>query len=111
MGAFALNKKILITCLLILAAACLVAFTQLTIFVIQPIGSIPEGRTLIISRMNKTNFVDSADAMCERTQGNVNLICRAAMIGAIANKATIYARLPYSEYLYLKSTDGKSYDR
>jgi hypothetical protein len=111
LGKLALQKKTLLVCLTILAAAILLACSQLTLFVIQPIGSIPEGRTLVISRMNKTNFIDSADALCERTQGGVSLLCRGAMLGAIVNKAKIYARLPYSEYLYLKSTGGKSYDR
>jgi len=87
------------------------AYTQLTIFVVQPIGALPEGRTLIISRMNKTEFIDSADAMCVRLQGGVNLLCRGAILGAIAEKSTIYLRLPYSKWLYHISTGGKEYDR
>jgi len=88
-----------------------VSYTQLTIFVIPPIGAVPEGRTLIISRMNTTKFVDSADAICERMQGGVSLLCRGVLLGAVAEKSKIYLRLPYSESLYLISTDGKTYDR
>jgi hypothetical protein len=107
-----MNKKSgLIIILLIILVACFVFYTQFTIFVIQPIGALPEGKTLIISRLNKTEFIDSADAMCERLQGGVNLLCRGAMLGAVAEKATIYARFPYSEWLYLISTGGKKYDR
>ena len=89
----------------------IVFFSQVTFFVIQPIGAIPEGKTLVILRMNKTNFIDSADAMCEREMGGVSLLCRGMMMAAIAKKSTIIVRLPYSETLYNISTDGKTYGR
>ena len=89
----------------------LLAYTQLTIFVIQPIGAIPEGRTLVIARLNKTEFIDSADAMCERIQGGVSLMCRMAALASVAENSPVFLRLPYSETLYDISTGGKSYDR
>lgn len=61
--------------------------------------------------MNKTKLFDSADAMCEREMGGVSLLCRGMMMGAIGEKGTILARLPYSEFLYNISTDGKTYER
>lgn len=82
-----------------------------TIFVIQPIGAVPEGRTLIVSRQGALLFVDSADAICERVQGGVSLLCRIAAMGTVAKETTIYIRLPYSEALYLYSTGGKTYSR
>jgi hypothetical protein len=100
-----------VVALAVVATITALACTQITIFVVQPIGAVPEGRTLIISRMNKTKFVDSADGMCQRLQGGVNLFCRLGAMGGIATNATIYARLPYSETLYLISTDGKKYDK
>ncbi len=107
-----MNKRgISIIILLIIAAGAVIFYTQFTIFVVQPIGAVPEGRTLVISRLNNTEFIDSADAMCERLQGGVSLLCRIAVLGAVADKAHIYARLPYSEWLYSISTRGKSYDR
>ncbi|MDZ5647170.1 hypothetical protein [Nitrospirillum sp. BR 11828] len=92
---------------LIIAILC----TQITIFVIQPIGAIPDGKTLIISRLNKMQFIDSADAMCDRVQGGVSLLCRSMLLGTVAQNATIYLRLPYSKWLYTVSTDGKEFDR
>ena len=92
-------------------ALTIVASTQVTIFVVQPIGAVPEGRTLLISRLNASNFIDSADAMCERIQGSVNLLCRGMVLGKVGQTATIYARLPYSETLYLMSTRGNTYGR
>lgn len=95
----------------VIAVLLFLASTQVTFFVVQPIGAVPEGRTILISRLNKTNFIDSADAMCERLTGKVNLICRGMMMGAVAEKSDIILRLPYSETLYLISTDGKKYDK
>lgn len=105
------KKGIWITTLVVTAILFVIAYTQLTVFVVQPIGALPEGKTLIISRLNKTAFIDSADAMCERIQGGVSLMCRVFAIGAVAEKSTIHLRLPYSEWLYLISTGGKTYEQ
>src|SRR5690554_1749094 len=101
-----MNKKVII--LVSVAILMIVFLSQITFFVVQPIGAVPEGRTLVILRMNKTKFIDSADAMCEREMGSVSLLCRGMMMAAIANKGTILVRLPYSDFLYKISTDGKT---
>lgn len=88
-----------------------ILYTQVTLFVIQPIGALPEGVTLVITRGQKLNFVDSADALCQREMGGVNLLCRAAVIGAVSKNANILVRLPYSQTLYEISTGGKIYDK
>lgn len=94
-----------------IAMLCLVVYTQITIFAVPPIGAVPEGRTVIMLRLNKTNFIDSADAMCVRIQGYVNLLCRGMTMGAVVNATTIIARLPYSETIYKMSTGGMTYTR
>jgi len=94
-----------------LIALAVIIYSQITIFVVAPIGAVPEGRTVIMLRLNKTEFIDSADAMCERLEVGVSLLCRAMMMAAVMNKSTILFRLPYSESLYLMSTGGKAYDR
>jgi hypothetical protein len=94
-----------------LLAALLVATQFVTIFIIQPIGAIPEGRTVVITRLTNLNFIDSADAFCERKLGRVSLLCRGAVMGRVVKEATILLRLPYSQTLYSISTGGKSYDR
>lgn len=94
-------------------ASTLVLFllsTQITLFVIQPIGAVPEGKTLVIPRAGEMNFIESADAICERKTGGVSILCRGMALAQIA-KSQIYMRLPYSETLYLISTDGKSYSK
>ena len=103
------QKKIFI--LAGVALTLFILYSTVTIFVIPPIGAIPEGKTLIISRLNKTNFIDSADAMCERISGGVSLICRGMAMGTVLEKSTIYLRLPYMNSLYLISTNGATYER
>ncbi|MCY1301403.1 hypothetical protein D9M70_510140 [compost metagenome] len=102
------NALIGLVCFLVVAVA---AYTQLTIFVVPPIGAVPEGRTVVMLRLNKTEFIDSADAMCERIQGGVSLLCRGITMAAVVEKTKILARLPYSRTLYLISAGGKTYDR
>jgi hypothetical protein len=106
-----MKHKTVVT-LVVLAATFIIIYTQITLFVIPPIGALPEGRTIVITRLNKTEFIDSPDAMCERIQGRVSLLCRGVVMGAVVDKATtILARLPYSSWLYSISTGGKSYER
>jgi hypothetical protein len=105
------KRKALVAVSVVLFVVVLVAYTQITLFVIPPIGAVPEGRTVVMSRSAATHFVDSPDAVCERIQGGVSLLCRGVVMGQALNGATIYARLPYSRTLYLVSTGGKTYDR
>lgn len=97
--------------LAIAAILAIAAYTQLTIFVVQPIGAIPEGKTIVMLRLNKTEFIDSPNAMCMRIQEGVNLLCRGMVMAAVVNKTKILARLPYMDWLYLISTGGKRFDR
>ena len=104
-------KKSHTIALVITAVLIVVIYTQITIFVVPPIGALPEGKTVIITRLNKTEFIDSPDGMCERIQGGVSLLCRGMVMGAVIEKSTILLRLPYSSWLYSISTGGKTYDR
>ena len=89
-----------------------VCYTQITVFLIQPIGAVPEGKTLVLWREStKLNFIDSADAICARAQGGVSLLCRAIILEAVLKNNPILLRLPYSNALYLESTDGLEYGR
>jgi hypothetical protein len=88
-----------------------IAIAQVSIFVIQPLNALPDGKTLIIGRMNKMNFIDSADGMCARELGGVSLLCRLSVLGAVLDKASIYLRLPYIPFLYRISTGGEEYSK
>jgi hypothetical protein len=104
-------KQKKIVSIVVLVVTSIVIYTQITLFVIPPIGALPEGGTIIITRLNKIEFIDSPDAMCERIQGGVSLLCRGMVMGAVAKNSTILTRLPYSSLLYSISTNGKNYDR
>ncbi len=105
-----MNKNRVVA-LVIVAVLMIVVYTQITIFVLPPIGALPEGKTVVITRLNKTDFIDSPDAMCERIQGGVSLLCRGMVMGAVLSRSTILLRLPYSSWLYAISTGGKTYNR
>ena len=95
-----------VVCLLV---ACVLIYATLGVFVVQPIGAVPDGVTMIVTRLNTMQFVDSADAWCARNMGGVNLLCRAMVLGKVAQESTILLRLPYSESAYLLSTGGVVY--
>jgi hypothetical protein len=100
-----------LTIIILAVVGAVLIYTQLTFFVVPPIGAVPEGRTIVMLRGQKMQFIDSADAMCERTQGGVSLLCRGLALGAVGKNGTILFRLPYSSMLYSISTDGRTYDR
>ncbi|MEN9937695.1 MAG: hypothetical protein RLZZ387_4274 [Chloroflexota bacterium] len=94
-----------------LVVALLIAVgSQLGVYTIQPIGAVPEGRTVIIWRGAGEPLFNSADAECLRIQQGVSLLCRGLALGR-APVDRILLRLPYSEWAYLVSTGGQSFDR
>jgi hypothetical protein len=84
------------------------AWATLMLFVIPPIGIVPEGKILVLRRIEKMKFIESPESICEREQGFVNIMCRAGVLGRFST-ATILLRLPYVERVYLYSTGGKTY--
>lgn len=72
----------------------------LRVFVIQPIGALPDGAVAVVYGMPGLNLIDSPDAFCMRKQGGVNLLCRAAIVGAVGKNTEILFKMPYSDFLY-----------
>jgi hypothetical protein len=85
------------------------------IFVIQPIGAIPEGATIVYWRSGinlNLDFISSPDGILEKSGAGVSLLGRVVILGKVAEpikKREIF-RLNYSEALYLLSTGGKKYE-
>lgn len=96
---------------LVAGLLCAAATQLVTMFVIQPIGAVPEGRTILMWRLGSLRFIDSADAWCKRNMGEVTLLCRMGVLSRVAKEGNIILRLPYSSTLYEWSTGGKTYDR
>jgi len=83
------------------------------VFVIQPIGAIPEGVTIIYhSRNPEMPFFSSPDGLCLQIQEGVSLLCRMAVLGGVEEiTERVIARLPYSHWAYLRSTGGLEFDQ
>ena len=80
-----------------LAVAMIIGYLQFTLFVIHPMGAIPEGKTVLLWRRSAVlNFVDSPDAVCDRIQNGVSLLCRAITLAKVVEVNPILVRLPYS---------------
>lgn len=79
-------------------------------YTIQPIGALPEGRTLIVWRAGGEQFFNSPDAMCLQRVGSVSLMCRMMAMGQ-APTDRIIVRLPYMYWAYLASTGGAEFGR
>tara|TARA_R110000868_G_scaffold115252_2_gene307895 strand:- start:574 stop:900 length:327 start_codon:yes stop_codon:yes gene_type:complete len=107
-------KKAIIIISITIVVFAIIFRTFCGIFVIQPIGAIPEGTTIIYWRTGlNIPFIASADGILEETGAGVSLLGRVMVIAKLAepiNEKEII-RFGYSETLYLYSTGGKSYDR
>lgn len=108
----------------------MVVRNNMTIFVIPPLNALPEGKTVILWGPKQVDFtvwrmggrgffpfheskghtllrfIDNADAICTRDV-EPTVLCRAAVLGAFADNATIVARLPYNETLYMAAAEAK----
>lgn len=106
--------KILFRLFLLFVLFGLIAFYFTGLFVIQPIGAIPEGATIWFNRYN-TNFpfISSADGLLLESQGQVSLLGRAVFLGGLSNilKEKEILRFPYVETLYLISTKGNKFEK
>lgn len=81
------------------------------LYVVQPIGVIPDGITLVVTRNPFSQpFIDSPDGLCLRRTGGVSLICRMTALGQ-APAENILLRLPYMHWVYLVSTGGQEFER
>lgn len=82
------------------------------IFVIQPIGMLPKGTTIVYWRFG-TNlpFIGSVDGILAESGSGVSLLGRGIGLAALAKPILDrkIAKFGYSETLYLWSTNGKMY--
>ncbi len=80
------------------------------LYTIQPIGALPEGRTIVVWRAEGEPFFNSPDALCLERMEGVSLLCRMAALGQ-APTDRIIVRLPYMHWAYAASTGGREFDR
>ena len=84
------------------------------IYVIQPIGAVPKGASVVYLRVGiNLPFISSADGWLLDNNQSISLMTRALAMGKIveliADKKII--SLPYSKNLYLYSTDGAEFSK
>lgn len=104
-------KKIL---LLILILIPILFYSLFGIHVIQPIGAVPKGTSVVYLRVGiNLPFISSADGWLLDNNQSISLMTRALAMGKIleliADKKII--SLPYSKNLYLYSTDGAEFSK
>lgn len=104
------------TQVLIAAVIVLLIFvrTTLGVFVIQPIGAVPEGTTIVYWRIGTNfDFIESADGLVQKTGAGLSLLSRGLALATAAEpivEREVF-RLPYSSFLYGITTGGEYYDR
>ncbi|WP_173089027.1 hypothetical protein [Devosia sp. 1635] len=93
-------RKVIVTVGAVVLLVPLIAyFAGVRVFVIQPIGALPDGVTAVVHGLPGLRAIDSPDAICQRNQGGVNLLCRGITAGTVARDGTILMRLPYMPFL------------
>lgn len=98
--------------LLILIGVLVALFFGLTgIYVVQPIGAIPDGISILYFRPGlNLPYFSSADGFLLENVGSVSLLSRAAAMGQIFGliEDRIIVRLPYMDFAYRISMKGVS---
>jgi ABC-type multidrug transport system permease subunit len=94
--------------------AGMIFYFSVGFFVIQPIGAVPDGVTIMYFRIGlNVSFISSPDGILIDKNQDVSLLARMMIMGKfgeIVNERKI-GRLPYSQTMYLISTGGKEFDR
>lgn len=111
-------KKYIMVIVVLFMFTCVTVWATTFLFVIQPIGAVPDGVTMLLFKPDRlftettVPFVCSADGVLLDTIGEVNLLGRDMAMGAIVNSAKgKIVRLPYSHTLYLISTGGVEFSK
>ena len=84
------------------------------IFVIQPIGALPQGATIVYWRIGlNLPFISSADGLLDESGNGVSLLGRAMFLAKLAEpiKERKIMQFDYSEQFYLWSTNGKTFQK
>jgi hypothetical protein len=102
-------KKKSIISLSIAFGISFICYFSLGLFVIQPIGMLPEGATVLYFRLGMNiPFISSADGIILKKNGAVSLFTRGLTMTTLSKPIIdrkIFS-LPYFHSLYLYSTGG-----
>lgn len=107
------RKNRLLIALLAIGLLLVAAYGFTGLYVVQPIGVVPEGTTIWYWRAGSgLPFLSSPDSMAMTDDGRLSLLERGTAMAVFTETAEdrILARLPYVERLYLMTTDGRRWD-
>lgn len=112
-----INKKnqnaSLIRIIIYILIFVVIMFFTTGIFVVQPIGALPEGASIVYWRLGTSMpFITSADGMLSKSDAGVSILGRGIALGTILGKIKDrkIVSLPYSRTLYLISTGCREYE-
>ena len=108
------KRKTVISLLCGIICVALVFWLFFGVFVIQPIGAIPDGTIIVYWRSGlNMPFIASADGLLENSGEGVSLLGRGLMLAKLSESITEREvfRLPYLHTLYLWSTGGRMYEK
>ena len=100
--------------ILIALAVGIIFYFSFGFFVIQPIGAIPEGATVLYFRLGlNVTFISSADGILIDNDQDVSLLGRMVVLGKYGQvvKERKIISLPYSRTMYIISTGGREFER
>lgn len=102
-------KSVLLFILVLFVAAWLIA--RPAMFIIPPMYDYPAGATLLYyDRARGAPFFSSTDSYCLSATGNVTAACRNSALNSIQFiRENLITTMPYSEWAYLRTTDGVMY--
>jgi hypothetical protein len=99
---------------LVLSFICIIVFyISIGFFVIQPIGALPEGITIMYFRFGlNTSFITSPDGILIENDQGVSLFGRMAVMAKFSEVIVErrIVNLPYSSTMYQISTGGKEFE-
>lgn len=105
-------KKIIFPLLLLIII--IISYLSIGILVIQPLGVLPNGATIVYFRYNTNlNFIESPDSIILNKGMRLSILTRAIALSKLAPIITEekIAILPYYEFLYLLSTNNQKFDK
>jgi hypothetical protein len=98
------KREVTALAVIVAITVTLICYRNFSLFVLPPNGS-SEGATLLIERIEKSEFIDNPEAMCDRLQRNEKLTCRSGLLSQVAERRSLLD-FPYSTTIHLLSNIG-----
>ena len=98
------KTEVTVLAVMVAIMVALICYRNLSVFILPPDGS-SDGATLLIERIEKGEFIDNPEAMCDRLERYENLTCRSGLLSEVAERRTLLG-FPYSMTIHRLSNIG-----